>query len=482
MSSTDPLRVHLSLVSHTNIGKTTLARTLLLRDVGEVADRAHVTETTDDYVLARGPAGCELVLWDTPGFGHSVRLSERLAQRGNPVGWFLSEVWDRFTDRAFWLDQKLVRHVRDTSDIVLYLVNAAEPPESAGYVDAEMRILSWIGKPVIVLLNQMGRPRNAEDEAADVNAWRATLASYALVREVLPMDAFARCWVQEAALFDAIGLALPPERQATYNILRDVWVRARRATYANSVDALAHHLVRLMGASELAPATTLKDHVLTVAKHFGLLKSKSEGLADAQAALSSMAADGLCALTNKLIDINGLTGSGISKEILRRMKTDWNMAVYTIDPSRAAAVGAGMGAASGVAADLSVAGLSLGLATLVGGVIGALGALGAAAVYNARHKKEGVEISWSTKALTSFTLEALLLYLAVAHFGRGRGDWHESESPAFWKDALEKALKQQPVDFTQLRELSPEDAAQHLSRALDSLLRAVFFTLYGRSV
>ena len=46
--SPDPLRIHLSLVSHTNIGKTTLARTLLMRDVGEVADRAHVTETTSD--------------------------------------------------------------------------------------------------------------------------------------------------------------------------------------------------------------------------------------------------------------------------------------------------------------------------------------------------------------------------------------------------------------------------------------------------
>lgn len=50
----DSLRIHLSLVSHTNIGKTTLARTLLMRDVGEIADRAHVTETTDDYLLARG--------------------------------------------------------------------------------------------------------------------------------------------------------------------------------------------------------------------------------------------------------------------------------------------------------------------------------------------------------------------------------------------------------------------------------------------
>ena len=33
----------LSLISHTNAGKTTLARTLLGRDIGEVRDEAHVT-------------------------------------------------------------------------------------------------------------------------------------------------------------------------------------------------------------------------------------------------------------------------------------------------------------------------------------------------------------------------------------------------------------------------------------------------------
>ena len=39
MSAPDPnLTVTLSLVSHTNVGKTTLARTLLKRDIGEVRD------------------------------------------------------------------------------------------------------------------------------------------------------------------------------------------------------------------------------------------------------------------------------------------------------------------------------------------------------------------------------------------------------------------------------------------------------------
>jgi len=57
--ATPPLNetVSLSLISHTNVGKTTLARTLLRRDVGEVRDAAHVTGTSDTYLLVASPQG-----------------------------------------------------------------------------------------------------------------------------------------------------------------------------------------------------------------------------------------------------------------------------------------------------------------------------------------------------------------------------------------------------------------------------------------
>lgn len=95
--------IALSLISHTNAGKTTLARTLVGRDVGEVRDAQHVTQEATAYPLVDTPEGDALVLWDTPGFGDSARLAKRLAQQGNPVGWFLSQVWDRFCDRVFYL-------------------------------------------------------------------------------------------------------------------------------------------------------------------------------------------------------------------------------------------------------------------------------------------------------------------------------------------------------------------------------------------
>ena len=53
--------VTLSLVSHTNVGKTTLARTLLGSDVGVVRDAPHVTQFADghDLIVTPKPAtGC----------------------------------------------------------------------------------------------------------------------------------------------------------------------------------------------------------------------------------------------------------------------------------------------------------------------------------------------------------------------------------------------------------------------------------------
>jgi hypothetical protein len=37
----------------------------------------------------------------------------------------------------------------------------------------------------------------------------------------------------------------------------------------------------------------------------------------------------------------------------------------------------------------------------------------------------------------------ILRYLAVAHFGRGRGNFVEGEAPAFWQVEVEKAVADQ---------------------------------------
>ena len=51
---------------------------------------------------------------------------------------------------------------------------------------------------------------------------------------------------------------------------------------------------------------------------------------------------------------------------------------------------------------------------------------------------------WSLDDLSSFldglVTSALLRYLAVAHYGRGRGEWGESEYPGFWREQVAGAV------------------------------------------
>ena len=207
--------VTLSLISHTNVGKTTLARTLLRRDVGDALDQSHVTDVAEGWPMIETERE-KLVLWDTPGFGDTARLLKRLKASGQPVRWMVTQLWDRFRDRPLWCSQQAVQNVQVEADVVLYLVNAAESPETAGYVAMEMEILSWIGKPVVLLLNQTGSPRAALAEELEEAEWRFHLQRYPVVRGVIGLDAFARCWVQEGALMEVIEPLLPGEKRGVF--------------------------------------------------------------------------------------------------------------------------------------------------------------------------------------------------------------------------------------------------------------------------
>jgi hypothetical protein len=452
--------LRLSLVSHTNVGKTTLARTLLGRDIGEVRDAPHVTEFAEMHVLLQSPDGDELQLWDTPGFGDSVRLARRLRQSASPLGWFLSEVWDRWRDRPFWASQQALRHVRDETDVVLYLANAAEEPAAAGYVAPEMELLGWVGKPVVVLLNQLGAPRAAADEAADVERWRAHLAPHTLVRDVLAMDAFARCWVQEAVLLRAIDAALGGD--ARLQRLTAAWAVRRWATFDAAMAELAASLARIATARALLPEG-------------GWLARRQNGEA-AQQALADALDTEVRASTGRLIALHGLQGRAAG-EILERVAAQVALR-QRVGEGRAALVGGVLtGALAGLKADIATGGLTLGGGMLAGGLLGALGAAGLARGLNVVRGTDRSFATWNDEALDPLFEAALLRYLAVAHFGRGRGDWTQGEAPPHWREVVDAALApQRPALAALWRErgsrLDNAGEAETLAAALQPRLAA----------
>lgn len=432
----------LSLVSHTNVGKTTLARTLLRRDIGEVRDEAHVTLEAEVHTVIESPQGDRLELWDTPGFGDSLRLAKRLAAAGNPIGWFMSEVWDRFRDRAFWSSQRAVRNIVGQADVVLYLVNASEAPADAGYLDAELQVLTLIAKPVVVLLNQLGPPLPAAQEAAEIARWRDRMGHAPCVHAVLALDAFARCWVQEGTLLQAVGQALPPERRALMARLRATWAERDRATWAAAMAVLARRLARATLDHEAVPAAGWGDRLKELGAQVGLRRDSGSGPRDAaMKLLAQRLADDVRASTDQLIALHGLAGRA-TDEVLTRLATHFTTQQPVNEGKAALWGGAVTGALAGLKADILTGGLTLGGGMLAGGLLGALSAAGLARGYNIVRGVEEPMVTWAESALTELAATALLGYLAVAHYGRGRGDWTASEHPPFWREAVDAVMAQ----------------------------------------
>ncbi|MFO0453004.1 MAG: DUF3482 domain-containing protein [Pseudomonadota bacterium] len=436
-----PRQVHVALVSHTNAGKTTLARTWLERDVGEVADRAHVTDFANSYVALESSAGDALVLWDTPGFGDSVRLLRRLRGPANPLGWFLSAVWDRWTDRPFWSSQQALRAARDSADLVLYVASAAEDPHSAAYVEPELEILDWLGKPVCVVLNQLGEA-GATDPAADVRRWRERLERAPVrVVDVLPLDAFTRCWVQEHVLLARLAPHVPAPRRAAWTRLLVAWRERRLDTFERSMRVLGGQLAALAHDRERLGDPGLQERARAWLGRLGAgaAAESPEELAARDALAGRLDARGRAA-TDELVRRHGLDGRA-SAEILEAIARD--LAVdRPVDPQSAGVLGGLVsGALGGLAADVAAGGLTFGAGAVLGGLLGAFGARGAAKAWNLARGRDVGEVRWSPAFLDERFAAALVRYLAVAHFGRGRGAFRAVPVPDAWRAAARAAVE-----------------------------------------
>jgi hypothetical protein len=143
--------------------------------------------------------------------------------------------------------------------------------------------------------------------------------------------------------------------------------------------------------------------------------------------------------TLELITLHGLEGK-VQGEILARVATNFDTRLRVDEGKAALWGGAVSGALVGLKADILSGGLTLGGGLLAGGLLGALGAAGLARCVNIVRGTDRSWVAWNAQALDQMLEAALLRYLAVAHFGRGRGDWVQGESPAHWQEVIQRSL------------------------------------------
>src|SRR6202011_5100118 len=176
-----------------------------------------------------------------------------------------------------------------------------------GYIEAEMRILGWIGKPVILLLNQLGPPRDSAQSQADVAQWLKSIAQYKWVEMVLPFDAFARCWVQEGTLLAHVERLLSPQRSQAFERLRESWRERNLAVFRESMQALSEQLAAAATDAEVLQELDLqgKARAWLGAVATGTERSDAR-LERAQSDLASRLDRSIRDTTEKLVQLHGL--------------------------------------------------------------------------------------------------------------------------------------------------------------------------------
>ena len=419
--------VTLSLISHTNVGKTTLARTLLRREIGEVRDQPHVTTIAEAHPLIETD-DARLLLWDTPGFGDTVRLMARLRRERDPIGWFLHQVWDRVMNRPLWCSQEAVRNVRDEADVVLYLVNTTEDPETAGYPKHELELLSWMDRPVLVVLNQVG----AEGGGHAAQRWRSYLTAFPVVRDVLSLDAFSRAWVEESVVLERVVELLDGDKRAAMERLLGAWNARNLQTFEQAMDAIAEYLA----------AIAVDREPIRSASGAGTSWIRALSRAERDRAMGALF-DRVQALTRRLMDrlIELHQLSGASKvHVERRFEDAGLQSLKAIAPTIGGVLG-GMtgGLAAGLGADVLAGGMTFGGGAAIGALLGALGGAALGGLYRFAAGGE-TAIQFQDAALDGFVRAAVLRYLVVAHHGRGRGDYADLDYPAQWTADVDAEL------------------------------------------
>ncbi len=473
----------LSLISHTNVGKTALARTLLRRDVGEVADSAHVTVVPEAWPLIESGER-RARLWDTPGFGANLaKLAKRLRANDNPVGWLLHQVWDRATDKSLWCSQEAIRNVQSEADVVLYLVDASQTPEETGYIDLEIEVIEWIGKPVLVFLNQTGSPDPGHEGRLE-EEWRERLSRHSVVKRVSTLDAFTRCWIQEHRIFAQAAEILPGAKRETARLLSEAWASRQLDVFDESIRAMAGLAHAALADTEPLPEQSLVGKLL-----FLLQKNESNHeLERIQKAMHHRLSAHTSGTVKRLIALHGLSGETAAK--LAEASVRNLEAKPDIDESLAAVIGGiGAGLLGGLAADLASGGMTLGGGAIVGMLLGGGTTYAIAKGYNLAQTGRN-RVRWSEAHFREQVKSILLLYLAVAHFGRGRGDWRDPvNNPARWQELVGEQVEAKRGAWGKLWKKGADDPdatvlKADLAKELRTALVAVLGQLYpeGRAL
>lgn len=345
---TDTLK--LAVVGHTNVGKTSLLRTLTRdRHFGEVSHRPGTTRHVEG---ARLSAGGEAVLdlFDTPGMEDAIALRDHydsLAEPGERLDGpqrIRRLLATPACAQRFEQEAKVLRSLIE-ANAGLYVIDAREPV-LAKYRD-ELALLGDCGKPLLPVLNFVADPQHRGEE------WREMLARQGL-HAVVRFDSVAPPGDGERRLYESLALLLEPARPRLEKLIAEHATRRRE---------------RLHSAGVL-----IADLLIDAAACRRPVQGHPEAIATAIEQLHTDLRQREQRCVEELLQLFAFSEEDAEASELPLLDGRWGDDLFHPETLRQLGVqlGSGMaaGAAAGAGIDLLVGGLSLGAAAAIGAIAG----------------------------------------------------------------------------------------------------------------
>jgi hypothetical protein len=288
-------------------------------------------------------------------------------------------------------------------------------------------------------------------------------------------------------LLGRVAAAVGDDRRAGAERILRAWSERNAALYDRSLAVLASHLLVAAADSEAVPAASLAERARSTLGDLARGESRPDAAVEkAQVALAHRLDESLRESTNELVRLHGLSGKA-TDEISRRLAGAFRVEAALDVPKTSLLGGLVSGALGGLAADLAAGGLTFGAGALLGALLGAAGAHGLARAYNVARGRDSTTLRWSADFLDGRVTAAILRYLAVAHYGRGRGDYVQGEYPPHWPALVGGVVSKQRGALDALwadaaSGVTPSELHPRLVALLRAAADGVLRELYPRSV
>lgn len=426
--------ISVAVVGHTNVGKTSLLRTLL-RDsrFGEVSQQPGTTRVVEGGELLIGNEAI-IRLYDTPGLEDSIGLLEAIdsdtCNSDSDGRSRLSKFLDTLAeDSVFHQEAKVIRQLLQ-DELIFYVIDTREPV--LGKYKDELRILSMAARPVVPILNFI------DDNQPRLEQWQTTLANLGL-HALVEFDTVIFNFEDEKRLYQKMQ-ALMTQQHARLQRLIDYRQQQWQTQLATAQTRIATLLVDL-GALRWATSAT-EQQVAALQD----LARRAEGDAIAD-----------------LLALFCFNRDDIKQELLPVSNGAWELDLFDTENLKRYGLDAGSdaikGAAVGVGIDALAGGLTLGAAAALGAAAGFIWSTGR------RYKEEIVNrlsgkrfLCLDDNTLRIVWLRALALLFALQHRG------HASQTSI---ELNAQARKELPGDWSQwLRTLRAHPQWSSLNGAL----------------